>query len=299
MIRGKSTSFYLYVGQAQVLKRRILNHQNPDYRRHNPSLHYHVLDSSPTMQGSFAVITCGQFGSTVRQSYLNIIEMFMCLLFQTLPEKTLRKFLPDRVEILNPGAHLNLAAPIYQGMSNPGWSLLLARESADPLIYDYYKRRLGVRAQQRREEQLELTRNGGLRQLSRTGSSNALSFTIGCLNMIIYMSTMNTKDLGLMPGDQVYTEFLITEGRNPDAWALDALDEDPGNRVAIRVSGLLPEGKPYSFLVHKTGDITAKQANSLFDFIDGVEDTVDSVNTPRRYFAKNRTLGRYKNRLYT
>ena len=136
IIREKAGSLYLYVGQAQVLERRILNHQNPNYRRLNPSLHYHVLDSSPMMQGSFVVITCGQPASTIRQSELNIIEMFTCLLFQTLPERTLRKYLPGAVDIVDPGAHLNVAAPIYQGLSNPGWSLLLVRDSKDPLIFD-------------------------------------------------------------------------------------------------------------------------------------------------------------------
>ncbi|KAI9879075.1 MAG: hypothetical protein M1830_009659 [Pleopsidium flavum] len=287
------TQFYLYIGQAQDLQKRISQHTSPANRRKHPSLHYHVLESgsgSDSMHGTFVVLSSCNVSSTHLQHYLNLMELFGCLLFQTLPEKILREFLPANVEIIKPGAHLNVASPIHQGMQNPGWSLMLLRKSEDPLVQAYYASRLGHGAATRREAQLTLTKEGGLRALRL---SYTLSFSIGCLNQEFFIPKDVCQAFGLTKDEPVYVEFEIADpDSHPNLCALDARDEDPGKRIAVRVSGAMADGEAYMFYLSKTGEKAVKQMNTVFDFITGVEDTIDSIKVPRRYLAKNKTLGR-------
>ncbi|MCJ1364748.1 hypothetical protein MMC16_003864 [Acarospora aff. strigata] len=293
---ASETSFISYIGQAQILERRILQHQKPQHRELNPSLHYHVLDSSPTMHSTFVILSSTASGDLSQdcRGILNILEMFTSLLFRTLPATTLRKYLPDRIEIANPGAHLNLASPLDQGLQNQGWSLLSARDSPDPLIYNWFKRRIGIRAKQRREDQLELTRNGGLRQL-QLDVSHRLRFAIGCLRMHFTVPAPSCRDYDLVPYDMVQVDFLVVNNeRHPLVWAIDALDSDPGKRIAIRLSGVKPDENPFFFFLTTQGDKAAKRASSLYDFIAGVEDKVDSMHTggSRMSFGWNHVVGR-------
>lgn len=294
------TQFYLYVGQAQDLQKRISEHTSSANRRTHPSLHYHVLESgsgSDSMHDTFIVLSSCNVSSTHLQHYLNLMELFGCLLFQTLPKKTLQEFLPDDVEIIKSGAHLNVASPIHQGIQNCGWSLMLLRKSEDPLVQAYYASRLGHGAKMRREAQLTLTREGGLRKLRL---SYTLSFSIGCLSQEFFIPEDICQAFGLTKDEPVYVEFEIadTGSHHPNIYALDARNDDPGKRIAVRVSGATADEEAYMFYMSKTGDKTAKQMNTVFDFITGVEDTVGSINVPRRYLAKNKTLGRHAD-IYT
>ena len=79
--------YWLYVGQSFNVKARLTQHRNPIYRAQNPSLHYHVLDSQAT--DDVFVNLSEPFEMDIKNSnlHLNMLEMWCCLLFQTLPEK--------------------------------------------------------------------------------------------------------------------------------------------------------------------------------------------------------------------
>lgn len=49
---------------------------------------------------------------------LNILEMFGCLIFQTLDPKDLKKYLPETMELFLPCCGLNIALPLWQSASN-------------------------------------------------------------------------------------------------------------------------------------------------------------------------------------
>jgi hypothetical protein len=72
---------------------------------------------------------------------LNLLEMWMCLVFRTLPPHTLAEHLPSAVDakprVGKEGEFggLNIASPLEQGTG--AWTQVDLSESRDPLVRDY------------------------------------------------------------------------------------------------------------------------------------------------------------------
>lgn len=111
--------FWLYVGQALIFCVRINNHNDPVRRRKNPCLHYSVWDSAPEMQSRFVtLLTLSQPECHQSHLILNMAEMWMSLVFQTLTGLHLEQFLPDGMTVAWLGYHLNVALPLWQGFTD-------------------------------------------------------------------------------------------------------------------------------------------------------------------------------------
>jgi hypothetical protein len=136
-----------YIGQSFNLRQRIAQHLNFRYRRDNPSLHYYALQYSIyNAIGVLAVLPMGNAtlpGMDAPDLLLNVLEMWMCLVFRSLPEESLREWLPSD-DTINPARKegkegvvggLNIALPIDQGEKSRSWVDL--GESDDPLIREY------------------------------------------------------------------------------------------------------------------------------------------------------------------
>lgn len=80
-------TYWLYVGQSSNMKVRLDQHRDPFYRAQNPNLHYHVLDSQGTNDVFVNLSEPFDMKSKDADLYLNMLEMWCCLLFQTLPRK--------------------------------------------------------------------------------------------------------------------------------------------------------------------------------------------------------------------
>ncbi|KAL3476485.1 hypothetical protein BJX99DRAFT_258418 [Aspergillus californicus] len=112
--------FWLYVGQATDLHRRIADHNDKLYRRKHPSLHYHVWDAKNGICSQFVILARADIkngaGNIPRfeQCLLNIQEMWMARLFRTLASRDLEKYLPPSVSRASSGRHLNVAPPLWQ-----------------------------------------------------------------------------------------------------------------------------------------------------------------------------------------
>ena len=78
---------------------------------------------------------------------LNLLEMWMCLVFRTLPPQTLTEWMPSGIDAKRKLGKegefggLNIASPLEQGTG--GWAQVNMNESHDPLVRDY----LDVQAQ--------------------------------------------------------------------------------------------------------------------------------------------------------
>lgn len=143
----------IYIGQSNTLNTRIKQHWSFRYRRDNPSLHYYAMQQS--IFDSFTVLaTLPSPGSKGYKSLpgmdqpelvLNVLEMWCCLLFRTLPRQTLEAWLPEHLCKANKlyrgaveGSGLNIAPPLDHGdRSSRSWVDLSI--SADPLILDFVK----------------------------------------------------------------------------------------------------------------------------------------------------------------
>jgi hypothetical protein len=162
-VLGLDKRVRVYIGQATSIRQRVAQHLNFRYRRDNPSLHYHAMQQSIyNAIGLVALLPSPNMGNHTLPGMdcpdllLNILEMWTCLIFRTLPPQTLEEWLPND-GIINKGRKtgqegafggLNIACPLDHGEKQREW--LDLSESGDPLIRDY----LGL-GRQTSEEQRE------------------------------------------------------------------------------------------------------------------------------------------------
>jgi len=289
------THYYLYVGQANNLQRRISDHCRDSYQQNHMSLHYHVLRSMGG-QGTFVILTKYSPGDDdVNVFLLNIMEMWCCMIFQTLPEKTLDQYLPADVKIPHPGAHLNLALPLSQFPDDPEEikkSFSHALDSTDPLIVEYFRKAQLKRAAAQTEKTIARAVYGGTAVLARTDSvSSRARITMRDVN--IHISAALVAESGSTFGDRVGVQYeLFPFGPHPRRYAKDALDTDLAIRLAIRVMGKTADIWPSCH-----GEKNVKKVNSLVDFMEGVP-LEEIEKSPCRVLSEYKTRGRVQ-REYT
>ncbi|KAL5116574.1 hypothetical protein ACEQ8H_005570 [Pleosporales sp. CAS-2024a] len=153
-VLGLDRKVRIYIGQAGSIRSRVSQHLNFRYRRDNPSLHYYALQNSIYNSiGLMAQVPSPNMGNHTLPGMdcpdlvLNVLEMWMCLLFRTLPLQTLDTWLPDDGTV-NKGRKsghegkfggLNIAIPLDQGEGlQRAWIDL--SECEDPMIREYVGR---------------------------------------------------------------------------------------------------------------------------------------------------------------
>ncbi|KAF9883837.1 hypothetical protein FE257_002728 [Aspergillus nanangensis] len=151
----------------------IKKHNDPYFRSRNPCLHYHIWDTVEDTESVFVTLGVHENPSSLAsQLSLNMLEMWMCLVFQTLTPLHLYEYLPNHIGKLWSGNHLNVALPLWQGFTGNekavkdaaggriAFQQFLAssdptirawaehardafndiRNSPDPILRDYYKK---------------------------------------------------------------------------------------------------------------------------------------------------------------
>lgn len=134
-----TNKFWLYVGQACVLSERIRTHNDPTHRRRNMGLHYAVWGSDPGMKSRFVTVaTFAITPSPQTQLILNLAEMWMCLIFQTLTAHHLSFWLPKTASALWSGNHLNVALPLWQGYTDTAENSAIKNAVGGRLTFQQY-----------------------------------------------------------------------------------------------------------------------------------------------------------------
>lgn len=152
-VLGLDRRVRIYVGQAGSIRSRVGQHLNFRYRRDNPSLHYHAMQNSIYNSiGLIAQVPSPNMGNHTLPGMdcpdllLNVLEMWICLVFRSLPLQILDAWLPDD-EAVKKGRKsgqegefggLNVAMPLDQGGPHREW--LDLSECEDPLILEYLGR---------------------------------------------------------------------------------------------------------------------------------------------------------------
>jgi hypothetical protein len=149
-VLGLDKRVRIYIGQAASIRQRVAQHLNFRYRRDNHSLHYHAMQQSVYNSiGIIAFLPSSNMGGNALPGMdcpdllLNLIEMWMCLVFRALPSQILRAWLPDGgtvAKIAKEGKEgeyggLNIASPLDHGEKEREW--LDLSETEDPLVRDY------------------------------------------------------------------------------------------------------------------------------------------------------------------
>jgi hypothetical protein len=114
------------------------------YRRDNPSLHYFALQRS--QEDYYVTLSyvpdsggCKYLGIQRSDLFLDLLEMWCCLMFRTLAKKYLEEFLPEDIQLRKEThENLNLDLPL-QGYSR-NWNKIrdILVESTDSLFQGYY-----------------------------------------------------------------------------------------------------------------------------------------------------------------
>jgi hypothetical protein len=237
-VLGLDRRVRIYVGQAGSIRSRVGQHLNFRYRRDNPSLHYHAMQHSIyNAIGLVAQVPSPNMGNESLpgmdqpELLMNVLEMWMCLVFRTLPAPTLEAWLPSdgSVKRRKEGAEgefggLNIACPLDQGEAQREW--LDLSEAEDPLIRDYlglgrkgaeaeYKKRgdlQHVKAEEKNGEDTPAQRRINYTERARSFNKqwrqqeNAPSQTVGIV-IVVAMATLFGIALlrgggGLAPGQR-------------------------------------------------------------------------------------------------
>jgi hypothetical protein len=168
-ILGTDKRLRIYVGQTGNLRQRIGQHLNFRYRRDHPSLHYWALEWSVyNVFGVLAVVLPSEGGNgggggvvagmERLDLVMNVLEMWMCLVFRSLPTDTLQEWLPssllvdDRKRLVAKEGvvgGLNVASPLDQGTDVKQMPFVNLSGEEDSIIQSYLQevqRRKGGRA---------------------------------------------------------------------------------------------------------------------------------------------------------
>lgn len=135
----------LYIGQSRNLRIRIRQHTDFRHRRDNPSLHYYALQKSKNNAfGILCTLPSPNMGNHTLpgmdepELLLNLLEMWMCLVFRCLPRQTLEQWLPTDVRKEANMSALNIQCPVdnWEGSSSRPERVDL-RNAEDPLVREW------------------------------------------------------------------------------------------------------------------------------------------------------------------
>ncbi|KNG86359.1 hypothetical protein ANOM_007288 [Aspergillus nomiae NRRL 13137] len=302
--KSNPQNFWLYVGQAAELRERIRTHNDIYRRKRNPSLHYHVWDSAEDIESVFVTLGFSEKPTSVKtQLLLNLLEMWMALVFQTLTSVHLDQYLPESVNKLWSGNHLNVALPLWQGFTEEDQAVGLAvggrmsfqqhlfsddptirqwaenardafndiRNSPDALLRQYYQNLLsrcrarGQEASQRRKSMNIMKYLEPTKTTVKTSHEGELCEVL-CGSFRFTISQL--LGLHLKAGDQVFLQFHLAGSRHPNAYAQLAETRDPASRLAVSISGHDAQGSFHTWL-QTQGIRNVYKMNSLVDVLEG------------------------------
>ncbi|KAF2706741.1 hypothetical protein K504DRAFT_536169 [Pleomassaria siparia CBS 279.74] len=214
-VLGLDRTVRIYIGQSTHLRSRIAQHWNFRYRRDNPSLHYHAMQNS--IYNTFGILAVLPSATPGNQNHklpgmdcpdlvLNILEMWMCLLFQSLPPQLLEEWLPTEAgkewRGKDPMA-LNIACPLDNGSKGQRkWLDLSASE--DPLVKEYLangdRKKSEIEYTQRQVRQVQASpqqnryppRNHQAYDPEPTISSGVVLFSVCALAAVLIFTSLKT-----------------------------------------------------------------------------------------------------------
>ncbi|KAJ5612829.1 hypothetical protein N7510_006023 [Penicillium lagena] len=313
------TTFWLYIGQASKFCDRILKHNDPRFRYRFPSLHYKVWDSAEEMKSKFVTLA-SLIPPECRQTQLvfNLAEMWLCLIFQTLPELQMGQWLPEDVKPLWSGHHLNVALPLWQGFTDTKENQAISeatggriafqqyllsddpfirewaehardafndvRNSPNPIIRKYWwdlhqQRRLkSQETWEAKKEERAKELLSGAMAIVKSSHNGEMTEVMGGR---FRFTVARSLGLYLHHGDEVTLQYHLTATRHQNPYATKSLPTDPASRLGISIRGRDMNGEFHRWL-HTNGELNVRKMNSLVDVLEGYS-LGESKNFKRRW----------------
>ena len=109
----------------------------------------------------------------------------------------------------------------------------------------------------------------------------------------VFSFTIPVRHQSARLGDEVPVRFIVSEGTHPLRFAKDALQDDPGRRLAILVSRDDTDGCGWQHWCRVNGDKYAMRANSWVDLLTGTGSALTEEDLPRRCYVFENNKARY------
>lgn len=315
--------FWLYIGQSFQMRVRIADHNNKEHRTGHSSLHYSVWDSTTDMDSIFVKLASFRREKSRHLALLlNIEEMLLSCVFQTLRSKDLQKYLPKGYPMPWAGYHLNVALPLWQGFSdevntqevltkdafqdallsaNPlvrKWAEDLRdgfhdlASSPEPMLRDYWRKvimndfvKIGKDAIQL--QKLARYRRWLLDGVERKVLLGSWGHPYAYLGeYIVYLGSKSSFSVRIEQGDAVCIQPFLTTHPSPLRYAQAASDTDPCSRLVIYARIKIPGREDICRFVKAESAKQAKLMNSLVDIFEGVPLEVSRSLKNRGYCSR-------------
>jgi hypothetical protein len=323
--KANSARFYFYIGQSLAISERIKRHLDTWYRKKHPLLHYFVLDSRE-MESKSVILTLKQTGKPqIPGLLLNLLEMWTCVLFQTLTIRGLREYLPENAQLIYPGVHLNVALPLHQRLAEEEGDQEQAYRafsglyrSNDPMIQRYYQclRQKFLNLKNSPDPALRECYMSVYRKIGQAGTAakkkktvalalsgveRVVKETIHHQKFVYYYFSIShcsfrlpKSMVSLENGSKVHVQCCLRPDRpHPNAYAKHALPSDPAARLGMKIRGKDVQGNNFALWLARGGEQTAKQMNTFVDDLEGVP-IEETEKRERRYLPVNYQRGRMK-----
>ncbi|PLB50512.1 hypothetical protein P170DRAFT_463696 [Aspergillus steynii IBT 23096] len=307
-------AFWLYIGQSIVLKDRVRLHKSRRHQSQHASLHYFIWNTTMRKKSDFVTLYTASHDElcpTHRQLLLNLAEMWMCCLFQTLSTVHLEKYLPTPGPKPWAGHHLNVALPLFQSFTDSPdqdavsrqtftellrstdpeirqWAESLRdaynqlRNSPDPNLRDYWNQQMRYSMDQDAIAQQAKSISHIQQYLS--GKSCQVKFGLTCGQFTFAIP--QGLELEFKQGDQVVIQFHLASSEHPRKHVGDARGTDPACRLAVSISGHDGQGRFHAWLLVKGAYKTLCKMNTLVDILEGRAET--SLHMSQLNYATSR-----------
>lgn len=296
---------------------RLDHHQDPEYRAKNPSLHYFVWDRGNEnkmyeVEEEFIFLSATD---RVDPLLLNLLEMWCCLMLQTLTKNALAKYLPANMVAPYAGTHLNIAIPLHQAP----YSVMVDTQdpsmyhTSDPMVAQYYtslrrrfyelkfspnmalrdyyakvmRQRVITRVQTNQKKLVKALE--GVEKLVKLYPNSGVGSVHQQFLLAYFTFTISRKWVRLEQNAPVQVRFEhITEdefrrkGNHPNVYCLKATKDDPASRLAVFVEGTSDNGAPFAGWLRSNAEKQVFKINTLVDMLEGGSMT-KSRHLPRRW----------------
>lgn len=312
-------SFWLYVGQSKSMKQRISDHRNIRFRIRHKCLHYAIGNSKADLRSTF--VTLGRFGAYQHDDsckyLLNLHEMWMACLFQTLTSRDLEKYLPGVVKIWSAGHHLNIVPPIWQsfsdgddfeGLTREKFQAMLMsenketrefardardafndlRNSPDLKLRQYHRTTLMANLMLAREAN-DLIRIQNVREHLNWTSKRVYAYNKGDGFIIswAFIPISTLQKLLFQNGDLIEARLVLCDEKSPNRYARRAEEHDPASRLEIWIRGKDRRGEDFCrCLQSKYGKAIVFRLNSLIDCLEGYTHEASKELIRRHYVIR-------------
>ncbi|KAK6347408.1 hypothetical protein TWF718_005249 [Orbilia javanica] len=248
---------------------------------------------------------------------LNLMEMWCCLMLQTLTRNALQAYLPPGSHLSpNAGGHLNIALPLHQSyQGNPVQDNLMfhniqnysdplrksyyaslrqnfysLKHSPNPVVREFYKQKMAaaqrVRAQTSRQRSADVSRSGRDVKVLRNGRRQAFSISH-------WIFSVSRKVAHLDSGAILHVEcdLLDPATRHPHCYATNSEASDPAGRLGIRITGTDAYGDSINIWVQSTGTREVFKMNTFVDMLEGLN-IQEPEDRERRWVPPARAIGK-------